>query len=335
MGLFSDMLNRFRNASGSETTSTQIKQDVSHSQDEVDYEDEPTISTAHSVFSIDDNDQDNAINTLNSRYRETNSGPVLKAREGKIQDVLEVMRIPETFDLEPFVLLPEDLDEVDFSVMVPKGYGYDQSEVDSLFARVKDTISEYLRLLKLRNEHIAQLASTVDRLQVDAYNARYDAEIANGINIMPTQSMADLENEVMELRLLVKKLSEENERLQSGRSAEGYEQIVDERLSDQVSVLSRENEDLRDENTALREKLSTLQDEAMNTAHSPEGVTTLLHAGLPDLGEPEDMEMLESNATFAQPEESLADFLDEQSYYTASTDDDGEGDSLLDSFYQD
>ena len=298
---------------------------------------EASYKTPKSVFSVDDSDKDNAVNTLNRRYRQTNSSnaSVLKARDGKVQDVLDVMRIPSTFDLEPFVLLPEDLDEIDFSIMVPKGYGYDQSEVDAVFARVKETISEYLRLLKLRNEHIAQLASTVDRLQVDAYNARYDAEIANGINIMPTESMVDMENELMELRLLVKKLEEENSHLQKGYSAEGYEQIVDENLSDQVSLLSRENDDLREEIIFLKEKLSTLQDDQMDTAYTPEGV----HpdpSSLPELGDPGRQSILESNAAFDKPDESLEDFLDSQDYYTSGTGQEyeDEDNSALEEFFK-
>ena len=176
--------------------------------------------------------------------------------ENAIKDVLEVLQIPATFEIDNDVFLPEDLVGIQFDLQVPQGY--EMGQVDSFVSQVKTTVSKLVELLKLRNEHIAKLATTVDRLQVDAHNLRYEAEIANGINIMPTANHDELTLENERLRILVQSLKEQNQSKDDGLSSQERQKF--ESLQDEFSVLSIENQELHDEVYQLKSNLAALQE---------------------------------------------------------------------------
>lgn len=181
--------------------------------------------------------------------------PVIE--NNKIQDVLYVLNIPSTFEIENDVFLPEDLEDIGFNVQAPQGY--DVGEVDTFVSRVKMSIEQLVSLLIRRNQDIAKLATVIDRLQVDANNARFQAEIANGINVIPTTDTEDLENENTRLRLLVKRL-EENVKNEKAELNEDEREIFED-LQDQLSVKTREVEDYKEEIYDLKNKLAIYQDE--------------------------------------------------------------------------
>lgn len=192
--------------------------------------------------------------------------PDKKASDEKVKDVLELLNIPITFEIESDVFLPDDLKNVSFDIQVPQGY--EIGEVNTFVSRTKISINRLVELLKQRNEHIAKLATMVDRLQVDVNNMKFQNEVANGINVMPTSSSdnEDLENENIELRLAVKRLQEE---LDSADEQGTYVQSDElsnsqkeqfRNLQDELSLSHREIEDLKEEIYELKNQNAVLLD---------------------------------------------------------------------------
>lgn len=184
---------------------------------------------------------------------------LVRVDQNKIKDVLEILEIPATFEIGQDTFLPEDISDVDFDYQTP--HGYDIGQVGAFVEQARDSVANYVKLLKLRNEHIAKLATVVDRLQVDLNNQRFDAEIANGINIMPTQDDDDLNNQNMELRLLNMRLSEELKALKEADSLSTNERQAFEDLQDQLSIITRECEKLREDNYELKTKVSFMEED--------------------------------------------------------------------------
>ena len=289
-------------------------------------------------FHIDPDDTaDEVISKHEEEYHKmmpSSGEPVPSVQEGRIQDVLELLDIPPTFEVSNVVLLPEDFDGIDFQIQIPEGY--EPSEVEAFKDRARKSTKELVDLLKLRNKHVAQLASTIDRLQVDANNLKFDAEVANGINIMPTDSIADLENELMELRLLTRQLQDENNRLSKGGSAEGYEQVVDSQMSDQVSLLTRENDELREEIYNLKNQLAVYMDDDNSIpSHSSNRVvsTPMGSFSRTDSGDYGTGQVASGSVFHSDEEESLDEFLESnKSFYESqnmSDDDDDELDRIF------
>lgn len=184
---------------------------------------------------------------------------LVRVDQNKIKDVLEILEIPATFEIGQEMFLPEDITEIEFDYQTP--HGYDMGQVGAFVEQARDSVASYVKLLKLRNEHIAKLATVVDRLQVDLNNQRFDSEIANGINIMPTQDDDDLNNQNMELRLLNMRLTEELKALKEADSLSTNERQTFEDLQDQLSIVTRECERLTEDNYELRTKVSFMEED--------------------------------------------------------------------------
>jgi hypothetical protein len=290
-------------------------------------------------FHIDPDDTaDEVISKHEEEYHKmmpSSGEPVPSVQEGRIQDVLELLDIPPTFEVSNVVLLPEDFDGIDFQIQIPEGY--EPSEVEAFKDRARKSTKELVDLLKLRNKHVAQLASTIDRLQVDANNLKFDAEVANGINIMPTDSIADLENELMELRLLTRQLQDENNRLSKGGSAEGYEQVVDSQMSDQVSLLTRENDELREEIYALKNQLAVYMDDDNSIPSQPSHRVVSTPMG--SISRPDDSgyasgQLASGSVFYSDEDESLDEFLESnKSFYESQNMSDDDDDDELDRIF--
>lgn len=187
---------------------------------------------------------------------------------GAIQDVLDVLKIPATFVINPDVLMPEDFAEIDFDIQVPQGY--DVGQVQFFMEKVEASVKEYLHLLEQRNEHIATLATTVDRLQVDANNLKYDNQIAAGIGIMPTSDSVDLENENMELKLQIQKMKDAAKTTLNSDERELYEELRNE-----FGRLEREKQDLEEKVYELNTVIAQMEEDADEMDTSP--ADTLAH----------------------------------------------------------
>jgi len=236
-------------------------------EEEVFVEEESTeipASDESSAFELEDEDgtksfMRNMTLKHKKKMKEYESVPVPVPDEGKIQDVLEILNIPATFEIDNDIFLPEDLEEVGFDIQVPQGY--EMGEVDTFVSRVEVTVKKYVELLRLRNEHVAKLATVVDRLQVDVSNIKFQSEIANGINIMPTNDDEDYEQENLELKLIIKRLEEQLDN-QNGvdDTLSSEERETYEKLQDELSLKNRDIKDLEDEVYELKSKLA-LKDE--------------------------------------------------------------------------
>lgn len=184
-----------------------------------------------------------------------NDVPELISDNGAIQDVLDVLKIPATFTIREDILMPTDFEDVDFDIQVPQGY--DVGQVQFFVERVEASVKEYLKLLELRNEHIAKLATAVDRLQVDANNLKYDNQIAAGIGIIPTSDSVDLENENMELKLQLQKLKDAQR-----TTLNSEERKIYEGLRNEFSKIQRDNEDLTEKNFELQNRIAQMEENA-------------------------------------------------------------------------
>lgn len=210
------------------------------------------------------------LETQQQEYLDTfDDKHLIEVKDGRIQDVLYLLNIPETFELREFVLLPEDIDGINFDIQYPKGYEIGQ--VDNFLTQAKKTISELVKLLKLRNKHIAELATTVDRLQVDANNYKFDAQLANGINIMPTDDSDALQEENLNLRIYIKDIESELEKAKRMINGEVQDMSISDgeretlnQLKDEYSVLQIESNALKQENSGLRNQVAELIEDIEN-----------------------------------------------------------------------
>lgn len=179
--------------------------------------------------------------------------------ESKIRDVLEVLKIPATYIIASDVLMPEDFKNVEFDLQVPQGY--DIGQVEFFVERSESSIGEYLKLLEERNNHIAKLATTVDRLQVDLENLKFDSQIAAGIGIMPTSDNDELERDNLELRLQVKRLEDKLKAKTTMPDLSSKERELYEDLRNQFSILERDKFNLEQENSDLRVEIARMEEE--------------------------------------------------------------------------
>lgn len=291
--------------------------------------------------------------------------PVPVVDEGKLQDILKLLQIPPTFEIDSDIYLPDDLNSIAFDIQVPQGY--ETSEVDTFVSRTKISVTKYVELLHLRNEHIAKLATVIDRLQVDVSNMKLESEIANGINIMPTHDTEHLEQENFELKSLVKRLEEQIEDGTNDDALTTREREMFEQLQDEVSIKDRQIEGLKEELYNTKTQLSMLEEErdeesdfpqeaydnyreqnyVDNNEPLPEVENEYGASSLPDLNEnnsnielPDLSDSLfeDSNVSyestqsaFEDDEESIEDFLmRNQSYYQGNNDNESSIDILDD-----
>ena len=220
------------------------------------------------------------------------SAPASTDANRKVEDVLQLMQIPATFEIPADVFLPEDLKDVRFDVQVPSGY--DTAQVTKFVTQARTSIRFLVELLKRRNEDVAKLATTIDRLQVDANNLRFENEIANGVSLIPTQDDADLENQLMEAQLTIRRLEDQVRSAPrvdpSGLSDQ--ERLAYEALMDELSVERRKNMQLEDDVFHLKTRIAQmedLQDDELDSAPplpTPMSEDELRELGIPVAEEP-------------------------------------------------
>lgn len=316
----------------------------------------PEKDTASDAFAIEDDAEseyfENMDKKFNKKMKQYEQVPVPIIDEGKLQDILELLQIPVTYEIESDIFLPEDLNDIAFDIQVPQGY--EIGEVDTFVSRVKITVAKLVELLNARNEHVAKLATVVDRLQVDISNIRLQTEVANGINIMPTNDTEYIEQENYELKSLVKRLEEQIE-TETGidDKLSSDERETFEQLQDEVSLNERRIRELEEEAYTLRTQLALKEEEEDDEGESafPQETDTyensqanndeielpdMTDIGLPDLGEVSSTSYSDSSYNepsdyaFADEEESLDEFLlRNQSYYEKEDTDDTDEESFI------
>lgn len=215
-----------------------------------------------SAFAIDDDEtefmkeQQKQHDSLMEEYKNITVPEIMN---NKAQDVLDLYQIPATFELESEILLPEDLIDIDFDTQAP--YGYDFGQVQAFVEQSKASIKTFVKLLRLRNEHVARLATLIDRLIVDVNNLKFDIETANGINIMPTQDNTQLENELMEARVYIKRLEEQIAKSNDNGELNDSEREKFDALQDELSVEQHRNAELKNEVEQLQLKLARIDEQ--------------------------------------------------------------------------
>jgi len=195
--------------------------------------------------------------------------PAPSVQNDRTTDILEFLQIEPTFEIEADIFMPGDIPNASnmFDVQAPKGY--EMGEVEHFVDRVKVSIQRYVDLLKKRNEHVAMLATVIDRLQVDAHNLKWQMEEANGINIIPTNDTAEIEDLLMKARVEITELKKQlaNKPRQDNLSSEERKKF--ETLQDEVAELIRENEHKDTEIYALKNRVAQLEEEVDNYEIGP------------------------------------------------------------------
>lgn len=206
------------------------------------------------------------------------------AEQRKIDDILDLLQIPPTFEIPGEVFLPEDLKQVHFDIQVPSGY--DESQVKRFVLQASNSIKFFTELLKTRNEHIAKLATTIDRLQVDTNNLKFEREMANGISVMPTEGDAGVEAELMESKLQIRRLEDQ---LRNGAGNNGLSDTERESyaaLQDELSLANRRVRSLEDDVLQLKNHIAILEDAADDELAFNQPQPTLTDEELLELGVP-------------------------------------------------
>lgn len=133
-------------------------------------------------------------------------------------DILDLLGIPDNYEVPDDVLLAGDLDRVRFDRSTPVGYS--EPMVDAFFSTVYDSLIWYRDTLKKRNRDIAKLATQLDKSATDLHNAKINAEMSDGLTVMTGQE-STAEQEMQKLQLAVIKLRDENDKLKKQLKAVG------------------------------------------------------------------------------------------------------------------
>lgn len=219
-----------------------------------------------SAFDVSEKENDSIISKVAANTKKSKKDRVKAAN-----DILEILGISETFTIDEQYYLPADLKEIRFSYQRPEGYS--PREVDKFHKSVSRTIQHYVDLLQQRNTDIVTLATEVDKKDEVINKLQYDQEVAEGINIMPTQGDQKLENELMEAKMTISQLRSDVEEAQA--RADGADKKVkdavglsqEERdkyneLQDDYAKVVRESNEMKKEISNLQTKVLLLQEEA-------------------------------------------------------------------------
>lgn len=163
---------------------------------------------------VSDDNVSNSVNnmadaTTDSEQFDSNDA-MSEAIKPQRSDILELLNIPDNYEVPDNVLLVGDLDRVRFDLAEPRGYSIKM--VDDFYDSVYESLKWYRDTLRQRNRDIAKLATQLDKSATDLHNAKLNAELSDGLTVITGQE-STAEHEVQELQLTVVKLRDENERL--------------------------------------------------------------------------------------------------------------------------
>lgn len=163
----------------------------------------------------DENNNNNSNNNISNDTITDNeqfdpNDAMSEAIKPQRSDILELLNIPDNYEVPDNVLLVGDLDRVRFDLAEPRGYSIKM--VDDFYDSVYESLKWYRDTLRQRNRDIAKLATQLDKSATDLHNAKLNAELSDGLTVITGQE-STAEHEVQELQLTVVKLRDENERL--------------------------------------------------------------------------------------------------------------------------
>lgn len=191
---------------------------------------------------VSDDNVSNSVNnmadaTTDSEQFDSNDamGEAIKPQRS---DILELLNIPDNYEVPDNVLLVGDLDRVRFDLAEPRGYSIKM--VDDFYDSVYESLKWYRDTLRQRNRDIAKLATQLDKSATDLHNAKLNAELSDGLTVITGQE-STAEHEVQELQLTVVKLRDENERLKRQLATGGTNNSADNiNESDRVEELQNQ-----------------------------------------------------------------------------------------------
>lgn len=181
-----------------------------------DFEDEADAIRVNESYDFPEPEPARSHTTTSSVIDRDELSKLAKSEGQSVADILKSFRIKETFTIDDGILfLDEELANQNFATQAP--YGYDMGEVDFFLAKTQRSVAEYVRLLRIRNDDVVNLATRLSDLMVEINNMRFNAEVANGINIMASGGDDDaIAVELQEARAKCARLQDELNRLQNG-----------------------------------------------------------------------------------------------------------------------
>lgn len=191
---------------------------------------------------VSDDNVSNSVNnmadaTTDSEQFDSNDA-MSEAIKPQRSDILELLNIPDNYEVPDNVLLVGDLDRVRFDLAEPRGYSIKM--VDDFYDSVYESLKWYRDTLRQRNRDIAKLATQLDKSATDLHNAKLNAELSDGLTVITGQE-STAEHEVQELQLTVVKLRDENERLKRQLATGGTNNSTDNiNESDRVEELQNQ-----------------------------------------------------------------------------------------------
>lgn len=178
-----------------------------------------------------------------------------EAIEKGVAGVLEALQIDDALQVPNTVMMPEDFKRPKFSKATP--IGYDMAEVDSFINQARASLQTFLDLHDARNKDIIKLAEYSTRLINDNKELLYNAELAQGVSVMPTESESELA--LSEAKMTIMALKSQLQKYErSGPISEDAESYY----TDRIAILEREQEELKWENKELKAKIISLENSA-------------------------------------------------------------------------
>jgi DivIVA domain-containing protein len=170
-------------------------------------------------------------------------------------ELLFALKIPTQVEIpENILFVDENLDSISFSESRPRGY--DMGQVDAFVKVVRETVIKYVELLQRRGEDLKSVAAHANAIQEQLNGNRFNAEIANGINIMSSdEDSEELRAELSMAQLRNSELEAELAQYSGGATHSQFSNDDAHRmqqLQDDFALLQRENAELRADISELR-----------------------------------------------------------------------------------
>lgn len=182
--------------------------------------------------------------------------------QGHRSDVLDLLHIPDNYEVPDSVLLVGDLDRVRFDVTQPQGY--DMSMVEEFFDTVQDSIRWYCEKLQQRNNDIRKMEDMLNKQNTELHNAKVAESMSDPDFAVMTGSESTAEQELQEAQVRIMNLEDENRKLKArmkgdtGDVIDAETQSRYDALQNQLGIVQRENQKLKSQlkRQALAEAVS-------------------------------------------------------------------------------
>lgn len=178
----------------------------------------------------------------------------------KLNDILEFLQIKSALEVPETVMLPDDLKNPKFDKVAP--IGYDMGQVDGFISQARSSLAEVIKMHDERNKDIEKLAKHIDRVQTDNKKLMNQSEMAQGVSIMPTISVVEMElNDAQMTIVSLRNRIHQLEAITGGEQAEVSPSVISQ-YNDRISLLEREKEELEWQNEELKKRIMKLESDS-------------------------------------------------------------------------